>query len=130
VEAGLQLSAADIAQAEMKRTALYQRVRQFMNEYEYLIFPVSQVRPFDLTQEYITEINGEQMMTYIVWMISCFYISVLGLPAISVPCGFTEDGLPVGMQIVGRHRDDWGVLQLAHAFEQATHFWRKRPNLS
>jgi amidase len=130
VEAGLQLSAADIAQAEMKRTALYQRVRQFMNEYEYMIFPVSQVRPFDLTQEYITEINGEQMMTYIDWMKSCYYISVLGLPAISVPCGFTEDGLPVGMQIVGRHRDDWGVLQLAHAFEQATQFWRKRPNLS
>jgi amidase len=101
-----------------------------MNEYEYMIFPVSQVRPFDLTQEYITEINGEQMMTYIDWMKSCYYISVLGLPAISVPCGFTEDGLPVGMLIVGRHRHDWGVLQLAHAFEQATQFWRKRPQLT
>ena len=50
-----------------------------------------------------------------------------GLPAISVPCGFTPEGLPVGIQIVGRHQDDWGVLQLAYAFEQATQVWRKRP---
>ena len=62
-------------------------------------------------------------------MRSCYYISVLGLPAISVPCGFTEEGLPVGLQIVGRFHDDWGVLQLAHAFEQATGFWKTRPSL-
>jgi len=60
-------------------------------------------------------------------MRACSDITVTGLPAISVPCGFTPEGLPVGIQIVGRHHDDWGVLQLAHAFEQATGFGRRRP---
>ncbi len=67
------------------------------------------------------------METYIDWMKSCYYITVTGLPAVSVPCGFTQEGLPVGLQIVGRHRDDFGVLQLAHAFEQATGLWKLRP---
>jgi amidase len=62
-------------------------------------------------------------------MSSCAHISVLGLPAISVPCGFTGDGLPVGVQIVGRQHDDLGVLQIAHAFEQATGAGRRRPPL-
>ncbi|MCA9999268.1 MAG: hypothetical protein KDE56_26075, partial [Anaerolineales bacterium] len=91
--------------------------------------PVSQVPPFDLNQEFITEINGVQMETYIDWMKSCYYISATGLPAISVPCGFTADGLPVGVQLVGRHQDDFGVLQLAYAFEQATQVWRRRPEI-
>jgi amidase len=55
---------------------------------------------------------------------------VTGHPAISVPCGFTADGLPVGIQIVGRSQDDFGVLQLAYAFEQATHIWKTRPPLA
>jgi amidase len=62
-------------------------------------------------------------------MKSCYQISVTQLPAVSVPCGFTDDGLPVGLQIVGRPFDDLGVLQLAHAFEQATGFWKQRPRL-
>ena len=98
-----------------------------METYEFLILPVNQALPFDVKQRYITEIDGVKMETYIDWMRSCYYISVLGLPAISVPCGFTPDGLPVGVQIVGQHQDDFGVLQLAHAFEQATGFWKQRP---
>ncbi|MEZ4663576.1 MAG: amidase [Caldilineaceae bacterium] len=127
VEAGQRLTGPEIGRAEMQRTALYHRVREFMETYEYLILPVSQVPPFDITQEYITEINGVQMETYIDWMKSCYFISTLGLPAISVPCGFTPEGLPVGVQIVGRHQNDFGVLQLAHAFEQATQFGQQRP---
>ena len=79
---------------------------------------------------YITEINGVLMGTYIEWMRSCYYISITGLPAISVPCGFTPEGLPIGLQIVGRHQDELGVLQLAYAFEQATGFWRMRPEIA
>ena len=60
------------------------------------------------------------METYIDWMKSCYYISVVGNPAISVPAGFTPEGLPVGLQIVARHRDDWGLLQIAHAYEEAS----------
>ena len=127
VEAGQRLTGPQLGQAEVKRTALYHRVREFMDTYEYLILPVSQVPPFDITQEYITEINGVQMETYIDWMKSCYFISTLGLPTISVPCGFTPQGLPVGVQIVGRHQDDFGVLQLARAFEKATQFGQQRP---
>jgi amidase len=130
VEEGLKLTGPQIGQAEVKRTALYHRVREFMETYEFLILPVSQVPPFPVTQEYITEINGQAMHTYIDWMQSCYFITVTGLPAISVPCGFTPDGLPVGIQIVGRHQDELGVLQLAHAFEQATQVWRRRPALA
>ena len=65
---------------------------------------------------------------YLDWMKSCYYITITSHPAISVPAGFTaRTGLPVGLQIVGRYRDDFGVLQLAHAFEQATQFWKRRP---
>jgi hypothetical protein len=85
------------------------------------------VPPFDVRQRFIKEINGEKMGTYIDWMKSCYYITTIGFPAISVPCGFTADGLPVGVQIVGRHQDDLGVLQLAYAFEQATGFWKHPP---
>jgi amidase len=92
-----------------------------------MIFPATQVPAFDVRERYVEEINGVQLPTYIDWMKSCYYITVTGLPAISVPCGFTPEGLPVGVQIVGRHQDDFGVLQLAHAFEAASGFWKKAP---
>lgn len=130
IEEGEKLTGPQIGQAERKRTELYQRVRQFMEQYEFLILPVSQVPPFDVKQQYVTEINGVKLDTYLDWMRSCYYITVTGLPAISVPCGFTPEGLPVGIQIVGRHHNDFGVLQLAHAFEQATGFGRQRPNVA
>ncbi len=127
VEAGQQLTGPQIGQAEMKRTQLYHRMREFMEQYDFLICPVSQVPPFPITQEYITEINGVQLGSYIEWMKSCYHITVTGSPAISVPCGFTPAGLPVGVQIVGRNEDDFGVLQLAHAFEAATGIGLQRP---
>jgi amidase len=70
------------------------------------------------------------MSTYIEWQKSCILISALENPALSVPCGFTEEGLPVGLQIVGRHRDEWSVLQLGYAFEQATNkIGRRKPGI-
>jgi amidase len=119
VERGERVRAVDIAQAEMKRTTLYDRVRRFMERYEFFVLPVVQVPPFAVDVPYPTEIEGVAMTTYIDWMKSCYYISTIGHPAISVPAGFTTDGLPVGLQIVGRHGDDWGLLQIAHAFEAA-----------
>jgi amidase len=127
IEAGQKLTGPDVGRAERLRTDAYHRVRLFMQDYDFLILPVSQVPPFDVSQPYITEIEGVLMDTYIDWMRSCYYISLVGLPAISVPCGFTPEGLPVGVQIVGRRLDEWGVLQLAHAFEQATGVWKLRP---
>jgi amidase len=130
IEEGMKLTGPQIGRAERKRTEIYQRVRQFMEQYEFLVLPVSQVPPFDVKQRYITEINSVKMNTYLDWMRSCYYITVTGLPAISVPCGFTPEGLPIGVQIVGRHHDDFGVLQLAYAFEQATEFWKQRPTIA
>lgn len=127
VEQGLVLTGMQVAAAERERTALYHKVRDFFATYDFLVLPVSQVPPFEIDQAYPREINGEAMLTYIDWMRSCSWITVTGLPAISVPGGFTPDGLPIGVQIVGRHQDEWGVLQLAHAFEQATQWGLRRP---
>jgi amidase len=127
VERGRELSGPDLGRAERARTELYHRVREFMQTHEFLVLPVSQVPPFDVETPYPTEVAGVEMTTYIDWMQSCYFITATGLPAISVPCGFTDDGLPVGVQIVGRHQDDFGVLQLAHAFERETQQWRRRP---
>jgi amidase len=127
IEQGLAQTGRELGEAEVKRTRLYHRVREFMEVHHFLVLPATQVPPFDVTRPYVTEINGERLPTYIDWMRSCSDITVTGLPAISVPCGFTDDGLPVGVQIVGRHQDDFGVLQLAHAFEQATRFWKRCP---
>ena len=93
------------------------------------MLPVTQVAPFAVSTPYPTEINGTPMRTYIDWMRSCWYITFMSNPAISVPAGFTPAGLPVGIQIVARHRDEWSLLQLAHAFEQATGHGRRRPAL-
>lgn len=127
---GTKLTGPQLSRIEKKRSELYHRLRVFMEKYEYLICPVSQVPPFDVTQPYITEINGQQMGSYIDWMKSCYYITVTGHPAISMPCGFTPEGLPVGVQIVGRHQDDFGVLQLAYAFQQATRVAWRHPEIA
>lgn len=129
IEQGMRLSGMDLAVAEAKRTALYRRVSRFMQDYDYLVLPVSQVAPFPVETEWVREINGKPMETYIDWMATCYAITVTELPAISVPCGFTANGLPVGLQIVGRRRADLSVLQLAHAFEQLTQVARVRPSL-
>ena len=130
IESGMKLSGPELGRAEVKRTALFHRVREFMQDYDFLALPVSQVPPFPLEQEYVSEINGLQMGTYLDWMRSCYFISVTGQPAISVPCGFTAEGLPVGLQLVGPPQDDLGVLQLANAFEKATGFYKKIPDLA
>jgi len=129
IEAGLALDAGRIARAHALRSKVYHALRTFMQRYEFLIAPVSQVPPFPVDQPYVTEINGKKLTTYIDWMKVCFRITSASHPAISVPAGFTDDDppLPVGVQIVGRYRDDFGVLQLAQAFESATGFAKRRP---
>jgi amidase len=118
-----------LARIEAKRTALFQRLCNFKGEFDFFVLPVNQVLPFDVTLHYPTEIAGVKMENYIAWMKSAYYISVTGNPAISVPCAFSTGGLPIGLQIVGRHHDDWGVLQLAFAFEQATNIASRRPSI-
>ncbi len=127
VEEGRKLTGPYLSRIEGKRTALYQRMCGFTGEYEFFLLPVNQVLPFDVNVHYPTEIAGVKMENYIAWMKSAYYISTVGNPAISVPCAFSASGLPIGIQIVGRHHDDWGVLQLAYASEQATNVGKRRP---
>ena len=126
-EQGLALDGPTVARAEATRTEIYHRVREFLEDYEFLVLPVSPVPPFPVEQRYVAEINGVGMTTYIDWMALCYTITLTGLPSVSVPCGFTPEGLPVGVQIVGRRLRDFDVLQLAHAFEQATLCHRRLP---
>jgi amidase len=126
-EQGTKLGAADIAKAEGLRTALFHRMRKFLERYEFFVCPTNQLPPFSVDEPYPTEIAGVKMGNYLDWMKSCYYITITTHPAISVPAGFTDEGLPVGVQIVGRYREDFGVLQLAHAFERATEIWKRRP---
>jgi amidase len=130
VECGGKLTAAEVGAAEMKRTELYHRVRRFLERYEFFVLPVNQTAPFDISLPYPAEIAGVKMATYIDWMKSCYYISLVGNPAISVPCGFTAEGLPVGLQIMGRHHDDFGVLQMAYTFEKARNLAPRLPPVS
>jgi amidase len=130
IESGSKLAGADVANAMTRHGELMERMRIFQEKYEFLVCAVNQVPPFDATTHWPREIEGVEMEHYIAWMKSAYWITPTFCPAISVPAGFTADGLPVGIQIVGRHRDDFGVLQIAHAFEQATGCSRKRPEIA
>ncbi len=127
IEKGLALTGPEVGEAEALRTQVYQRMGQFMERHEFLLCPVSQAPPFDIAIEYPMTINGEAMETCIDWMKSCSRVRVTAHPAISVPAGFKAGGVPVGLQIGGRFRDDFGVLQLAQALEAATGYGRRRP---
>jgi len=118
IDQGLGLSVRDVARAENLRGRLYQRVRILMEDYRFMLLPVSQVSPFDVSTRYPESIDGVAMETYIDWMKSAYFVTLTGHPAISLPWGFTDSGLPVGLQIVGRWQDDWGVLQFARALER------------
>jgi amidase len=130
IEAGSKLSGSDIARAMIRHGELMERVRKFQEKYQFLLCAVNQVPPFDATLDWPKEVAGVKMDHYIAWMKSAYWISATFCPAASVPAGFTTDGLPVGIQIVGRYRDDAGVLEIAHGFEQATGFGRTRPALA
>jgi amidase len=130
IEAGSRLSGTDIGRAMIQHGQVMERMRRFQEKYEFMLCAVNQVAPFDATIHWPQEIEGVKMEHYLAWMKSAYWITATFRPAISVPAGFTFEGLPVGIQIVGRHRDDLGVLQIAHAFEQATGFGLQRPSIA
>jgi len=127
IEKGFPLTAQQIGMAEKERTALYHRVRQFFERYDLLLTPTVAAPPFPVEMPYPQEINGEPMNNYQEWLYLTYAITVTGLPAISVPCGWTAEGLPVGLQIVGRRLGEATVLRAAAAFEAIAPWQDKRP---
>ena len=127
IQRGLELTTADLSRATVLRAKLAERVSSFFAGVDVLACPVSQVAPFDVTLDWVHEINGQPLQTYLDWMASAYLISATGLPAMSVPAGFTAAGLPVGLQLVGRRRGDWDLLAVGHAFECATGYATSLP---
>ena len=130
IEQGLALSGSDVATAMLRHGQLLERVRRFFDGHAVLVCAVNQVPPFDASLAWPAEVAGVRMEHYVAWMRTAYWISATFCPALSVPAGFTPDGLPVGIQIVGRFRDDWTVLQVGHAFEQATGVGSQHPSLA
>ena len=129
IEQGLQLTPQEIGRGEKLRTILWQRVRTFFERYDLLILPTVAVKPFPVEQPYPAEINGQALTNYTQWFFLTYAISLTGLPAISIPCGRTRDGLPVGLQIVGRRRHEAAVLRAAAAFERAVPWADRVPSI-
>jgi amidase len=114
-----QLSGTDFMHASVQRTAFYQHMLSLFEAYDFLALPVSQVWPFEIAQRWPQQINGVAMDSYHRWMEVVIYATFAGLPCISVPVGFNARGLPMGLQLIGKPRGDFELLQLAHAYEQA-----------
>jgi amidase len=113
------LSGPDTLTASIQRSAFFEHMVTLFEKYDYLALPCSQVWPFDASERWPKSINGQPMDTYHRWMEVVIYATFAGLPCISLPAGFGANGLPMGLQIIGRPQCDLAVLQLARAYEQA-----------
>ncbi|MGH1492444.1 MAG: amidase family protein [Acidimicrobiales bacterium] len=126
---GLALTSAEISGAYAQLGVLWRRAIDFFDTYDLMIGPVTQVSPFPIEWEYPTEVNGIPMQGYVEWMRSCCRITSLGCPAISLPAGFTEGGLPVGAQLIGKPYGDVALLEAAKALEATTGHGLRSPEL-
>jgi amidase len=129
IEQGLSFSIRDVARAQRLRSELWDRVRRFFDKYDLLLTPTAPIPPFPAEIRYPTEIDGKPMENYIDWAMLTYAITMTGSPAISVPCGWTSEGLPVGLQIVGRYLSEDTVLRAAAAYELAAPWTDRRPSL-
>lgn len=125
VEGGLKLSALQVYKASQARSEWYRAMQKLFEKYDYLLLPSAQVFPFDAEVHWPKAIRGVAMDTYHRWMEVVVPASLLGFPTINVPVGFNPQGLPMGMQIMGRNHADLSVLQVAYAYEQATNWVQK-----
>jgi amidase len=128
IEQGLQLSPRQIGNAEKLRTTIYSRVCKFFEQFDLLLTPTVAVSPFPIEIPYPTEINGKSMTNYIDWLLLTYAMSIVGLPALSIPCGWTRDGLPVGIQIVGPRLSEAIILKAATAFEMLAPWKGRQPS--
>ena len=126
LQAGLDLTLTDYDWAASARAALTARVGRFFDGVDLLIGPTTQVLPFDIDTDWVREVDGQRMATYIEWMESCSWITVTCCPALSLPAGFRH-GLPVGAQLIAPQRGDGFLLAAAKAIEQVTGFAAQAP---
>ena len=127
IERGLKLSVQDIARAQRRRSEIWEKVSNFFDKYDLLLTPTLPIPPFPAETQYPTEIDGQPMENPVDWVMMTYAMTMMGLPAISVPCGWTKNGLPVGLQIVGRRYSEAALLQAAAAYESAAPWKDRRP---
>jgi amidase len=120
VKSGLTLTTTDIAKAEHARFALFQKARELFERYDLLLTPAAPVKPYPIEMNFPNEINGKVFDNYIDWIAPCFLITLLSLPAGSVPAGLTRDRLPVGLQVIGARFEEPKILSLMQLVQQAT----------
>jgi amidase len=118
IEEGLKLTPSDIGRAERERAALFKRVAAFFEDYDLLIAPAMQAKPYPVEKTYVDTIAGKKMRSYIDWITITFAISVTGCPALAIPAGFSKEGLPIGLQIVGPPRSEARLLAAGHVLEE------------
>ncbi len=129
IEQGLPLTAMQVHDASLIRSDWYRTVAALFEDFDALIMPSAQVWPFPVDWRYPETVAGHPMDTYHRWMEVVVPVSLIGLPSLSVPIGFGDGGLPMGMQIIGPAGGDLGVLQLGEAWHQATNWPAQRPPL-
>jgi amidase len=127
IEEGLMVEPHQIIRAEEERQRTLLAIEALFQEFDYLLLPAAQVTPFPVEWEYPKSIDGMAMHSYIDWMSCCCITSPFDLPSVSIPAGFTDAGLPVGLQIVGKYGDDWGVLQAAYSMQEQAPHWQQHP---
>lgn len=127
IERGLKIDPAQIFAAERVRIALYQKMLTFFESHDFLICPAASIPPFPVEQRFVTEIDGKPCATYIDWFAITFALTMTACPVVSVPCGFTATGLPVGVQIVGKPRGEAALLRAARQFEQSLGLAKQLP---
>lgn len=122
IEKSLTHSGADVFKAMKVRSDWYRRCMALFESYDVLVAPATQLAPFPLEWDWPHEVNGIAMSTYHRWMEVVVPATMAGLPALSVPAGFTTGGLPVGLQLIGKPRSDWHLLQLGHRYDLASQY--------
>jgi amidase len=127
IEQGMKLSVEEIAWAHRQRSEIWNRAKKFFDKYDLLLTPTAPIPPFPAEVKFPTEIAGKPMENYLDWVMLTYAITMTGHPAVSVPCGWTENGLPIGVQMVGRHHGEVALFKAAAAYEQAASWVDKRP---
>ena len=119
IKAGLKATALDLAKAEQTRQQVFHRFRELFDRFDLLLTPAAPVRPYPFTMNFPTEINGRKIENYVDWIAPAFLVTLVSLPAGSVPAGKTSEGLPVGLQIVAPRFEEPKILSIAKLIQQA-----------